>query len=1434
MRRLLFLFVAVVAAAASLAFGLSKAHATTAPFTSTSFALSDSNGPIAAGSTVSATDLVTLTATVSSSVSPTGWVQFTMGGSPITIGGASSWTLTPVAGTTTSTASVSTNLSPGAYTIVAHYQGVLPSFIQSSSASFSFTVAAGVPTYPTTTALVASPSTIVTGDSTTLTATVTPGGGQTATPQGTVSFVALNGGSRNTIATVPLVGGQASYSTSAWGVQSYSLEADYNPSGMFTDSHGNPAQYGASSGTGSLTVLTNINPQVLTNVTVAATPTEIRNDQVVQLTATITQEGTTTLGTLAPSTVEFTATSITGTATIGTADVTNTGPGTATATLMAAAWLPGSYTLHAQYFGNVYFDSSNAAPIAFTVHQAVPTTTTYIHDVHDYVGDTATLAAQVLDPNGHPVPAGELVPLSANNPTNSHCIGTTDVTGTASCTTTFPLAGTYTVTASYPGDSTYEPSTGMGSIRIDQIPTTATVTASPNPASTGGSDTLTGLLWDDIHNTPVAGETLTLSLNGVQTCTTGPTDGTGHASCNVPVSESPGTYPTAVSFGGDARYLPSSGPGTLQVIAVQPTNWTYDGASSALAGQPTSISFTLRDGSGQVMPFRNVTLDFNGTDYPATTDANGVATQAITAPATAGPYYPTAHYGGEPGYTGSDGQGTLVVSTIPTTLTYTGTTGPIYGGTPATISFVLKDSGGNVLPGQTVTETLPGGGSYTGTTDANGVISDAITAPTPPTNTTYIPHATFAGNLPYLSSAGDGSLQVTVVPTNITYTGDTNVIAGSSATISFVLKDSTTGLVLPYMPVTITLPDGSTYPTTTDAFGVASDTVRAPLVAGPYPVSESFGGQAQYLSSVGNGTLNVTTIPTSVTYVGDTTVVQGATATLAAKLVDVSNNVLPNETLTLTMSTGESCSGITNASGIASCQVVVNEATTPPGSPYPISISFGGDLPYLPSTGTGAIAVTGPAAVPPPSGWCSSAGHKCESILANPTVVSPTQLKILYADDSALPTTASLAPTAVLDGTSQLYTTFASTSGVTPNYVDSYGGSVATKYEDWLNIKIPTCLTPGAHTVRIFANDGDGDWDQYTWTIQANSDCTVVTVNPGPGAVSCSAVKCESILADPAVVSNSQLSIVAMDDSPIGTAGATAPSAVLSNGQILNVSTSATSGQPQNYVDTTGGSTSTAYETLITINLPSGLAAGSYTVRITAYDGDGDLDQWNWPITVASNGVVTSNAGSGSTMPPSQSSSSAGNFNNTAVPAGDTLWFNNSLQVSGIPATGATITFYNQTITMGSTTISVPDGQVIFSPTATTAATTYTTGGGWVTTVPMKLGGNMFASGVGYVLPSALAGGLKNVSWSTMIASSVKGVTVNWNWGAAAFKPGFPTDPTTLGVKPCDDGKASTYQNGDKAGSPENEKSLAVAGAMGDGSAGQVAGNRTGNVSVKF
>ena len=90
------------------------------------------------------------------------------------------------------------------------------------------------------------------------------------------------------------------------------------------------------------------------------------------------------------------------------------------------------------------------------------------------------------------------------------------------------------------------------------------------------------------------------------------------------------------------------------------------------------------------------------------------------------------------------------------------------------------------------------------------------------------------------------------------------------------------------------------------------------------------------------------------------------------------------------------------------------------------------------------------------------------------------------------------------------------------------------------------------------------------------------------------------------------------------TSGGYAATAFLNSVQELGVGESATSGQPQNYVDSYGGSAQAQNETLLSISLPTGLAPGCYTVLITTSDQDGpDTDQWAWPISVASNGTVT-------------------------------------------------------------------------------------------------------------------------------------------------------------------------------------------------------------------
>src|SRR5690348_14147940 len=82
---------------------------------------------------------------------------------------------------------------------------------------------------------------------------------------------------------------------------------------------------------------------------------------------------------------------------------------------------------------------------------------------------------------------------------------------------------------------------------------------------------------------------------------------------------------------------------------------------------------------------------------------------------------------------------------------------------------------------------------------------------------------------------------------------------------------------------------------------------------------------------------------------------------------------------------------------------------------------------------------------------------------------------------------------------------------------------------------------------------------------------------------------------------------------------------------------------------------------------------------------------------------------------PSTVSTITASFNGTAIPAGDTLWFNAALTASGLPkTTTATVHVENGAIdfTAGGVPyhIAVPNGIIVFDPTATTASAAFDPG----------------------------------------------------------------------------------------------------------------------------
>src|SRR5262249_29567536 len=152
------------------------------------------------------------------------------------------------------------------------------------------------------------------------------------------------------------------------------------------------------------------------------------------------------------------------------------------------------------------------------------------------------------------------------------CTAVSGSTGDASCNVVLTLKpGTgYTVTASFDGTSDvfYTSSTASKAFEVTREEAAVVYTG----ATTGDyseAGTLKGVLTEDAPGGPaLAGRTLTLTLGSgasAQSCTTGPTDASGTASCKLTINQPAGTYTVTASFAGDDYYVAGSGSASFKV-----------------------------------------------------------------------------------------------------------------------------------------------------------------------------------------------------------------------------------------------------------------------------------------------------------------------------------------------------------------------------------------------------------------------------------------------------------------------------------------------------------------------------------------------------------------------------------------------------------------------------------------------------------------------------------------------------------------------------------------------------------------------------------------------------------------------------------------------------------------------------------------------------
>ena len=555
----------VVVAFACAALALSGSALADASNPTTTTALTVSPTVVAAGSPV------TMTATVTGvGGNPTGTVDFANSGT--SIGTA---TLSPVVGSSTqSQASLTTSLPAGTYSVVATYRsGNFGNFFNSSSSAVTLTVSAFPIIYDTQTTLKGVPPQVVSGHQETLTAQVTRVG-DPGIPTGIVTFAdnGVNIGQATLDAS-----GTATLTRSDYPAGSHSFTASYE---------GDAVDHASASA--SVNVQVTAPPHaVQTTITVSATPNPIIAGQMMTISAHVVQAGTLTPPPAA-ALVTFRTTGSNG-AFLGQAPLDVNG----NASITVGGWIPGAYTIEADYVGDV---SDLAASASLPVTVAPPGADLSLSASGPptaHTGDNVTYSLVVTN-NG--LESAQNVRVIDTLPP-----GTSFVSGTPACTV---AGGVVTCALGTMASGTQQTATlvlavgnGLAGTSITSTARVTSVTTDPDPTNNSASAT-----------------TQVRALAGLRVTTTG----------------------TSTAFGGDplaySVVVSNAGPDAADAVVltdVLPSDLT--GASfTTSAGTCSLASGTLTCRLGTLAAGGSVTVNIAGTLSATTAATSASNTASVT------------------------------------------------------------------------------------------------------------------------------------------------------------------------------------------------------------------------------------------------------------------------------------------------------------------------------------------------------------------------------------------------------------------------------------------------------------------------------------------------------------------------------------------------------------------------------------------------------------------------------------------------------------------------------------------------------------------------------------------------------------------------------------------------------------------------------------
>lgn len=639
-----------------------------------------------------------------------------------------------------------------------------------------------------------SSSSIIYGNSVTLTATLSGG----YSPSGTVTFYA-NGTS---LGTASLSGTTASLTVSSLPVGANAITASYS---------GNSNNNSATSGSTTVTVA-----QITPSIALAASSSSASYGSSVALVATLT-------GGASPSgTVTFQE----GATQLGSATISGT-----TAILAVSSLSVGSHTITATYNGDTTNASVTSGSVTVTITQDAPTVTLGASSTSTSAGDPATLVASL---SGGTSPGGSVTFYDG-----ATSLGSGTVSGSAAMLTVSSLStGSHTITAVYGGDSHNAGATSNAiTVAVGSASLSVSISSSSLSPTLGQSVIFTATLS--------GGSSPTGSVTFKDGSTTlGAATISGSTATFTTSSLAVGAHPITAIYGGDgSNGSASSGTITVTVGKVSPSLTVSSSSSAATVGQSVTFTATLSGGSS---PTGSVTFQDGATVLGSAT-ISGASATLTTSAFTVGTHAITAVYGGD----GSNATATssAIMVTVgqasPSISLAASSTAPAVG---QSVTFTATLSGGS-SPSGTVTfqdgATILGsaaiaGSSATFTTAALAVGTHTITA-------------VYGGDS---GNAGATSTAVTVTVGKASASlalaaSSASPSAGQSVTFTATVSGGSSA------SGTVTFNDGATVLGSAAISGTTATFTTAALAIGAHSITAAYGGDSSNAAAT-SGAVTVT------------------------------------------------------------------------------------------------------------------------------------------------------------------------------------------------------------------------------------------------------------------------------------------------------------------------------------------------------------------------------------------------------------------------------------------------------------------------------------------------------------------------------------------------------------------------------------------------